>query len=235
MPQPLSNYRLDTVQLGYGNVLLQRPKLASMAMQVIEIWSNIDMRLNELVAYLLQIDISAAMAMLQAIDNASVRRDVVRAALKHTLSADDYTLFVSTINTTKSSEKRRHQFAHHIWGISLQFPDDVLLMDPKLVNKHVARSIEHLSATSLQVPTTATPSTVLMERDSIYVFTERDFTNDISDANNGFNRVVALNSIVHLRKVDPPKADPIRAALLAEPQIQREIARLSKQTNRSPL
>lgn len=229
MPQPISNYvsRSDNVQFGYGNVMFHRPKLAAMAMHVIEIWSYIDLRLNEMVAQFLRVDIRIATAMLQAIENISLRRDVIRAAAKHVLDDNDYMLFKATLKSTRTSEGRRHQFAHHIWAISDQFPDDLLLMDPKIVNQREAHTAEALAARSMNIP--IEPFDVRGQFDSVYVFKEQDFSDDIARAQSALNHVAKLNLFVRNLKNESSKADVIRRELLAEPLIDSEFRRLSRQ------
>jgi hypothetical protein len=51
-------------------------------------------------------------------------------AAEKALSLDDYRLLQAVCKVTKASRGRRHEYAHHLWGIP-NIPDALALLDPR--------------------------------------------------------------------------------------------------------
>jgi hypothetical protein len=195
-----------------------------MVMQVIERWSINDARINEMTAHFLDSDVRKIVAMLQSLEATAAKRAAIRAAAKTSLSESDYLLFEATLKTTKASEERRHHFAHHIWAISDQLPNDALLIDPKYEHRHRAfyedvgrRSKAGRSTSVDEIGEAPNPL------DGMYVFTEQDVRNDVATAARASNVLANLSLFVADLRRDPSQADSTRNWLSAEPQIAQAL------------
>jgi hypothetical protein len=216
-PQPYSG------DFQYIDAASRRPKLAALAMHVISIWSETDCILNEMAAFFLSTDFDKATVMLQSITQAS-QRAVMRKLAQASLTPQDTALLEAILATTKASEKRRHEYAHHVWAIAPQRPDSILLIDPRDLNKMLTRP-------------TREPFRLPMQE-----YRESDIREDIERAQRARN----LFSSFQLMIEDPARTPGgnreeqrqasagIRARLLAEPLIQQALNKEAQRERNTP-
>jgi hypothetical protein len=203
-------------------------------MQVISTWSLIDQQINALVADFLKLDIMAVTKMLQAVDNISTRRALVRACAEHVLAAEDFELFESTLQTIKASEKKRHAFAHHIWAApdGSEHMNALLLINPKLINLHLSSTKEWVATNNLiGRPEKAIDTPPFLSE--ILYFKEKDLQEDVAAASRANSLVPKLIDLA------PggygPTKDARRAELSSDPLIQQALDNRSKQKTQKPL
>jgi hypothetical protein len=222
-PQMLANVKPPIVGFAWGPVIHERPALAALVMQVIGLWSAIDATINGLLADFLKLDILVATKMLQAVENMSTRRVIIRTAAQHVLPVSDFDLFTATLKTTRASETRRHAFAHHVWGIPTlpveTYANTLLLIDPKLMNRSKSEIKGAKAIKTLIDP--SHPVTGHNWIKEIYLFTERDLHEDVQAADRAYKVISWLQAITP--GADREARDSIRAELLKEPLIRQEI------------
>ncbi len=227
MPQLLKNVRPPINGFQWGTVLQTRPQLAALPMQVIGAWSVIDQMINGMVADLLKLDIVVVTKMLYAIDNISLRRNLVRTAAEHALSSEDNLLFIATLKTTNASEKRRHAFAHHVWATpsGSDHPNSLLLIDPKAFNQKISQWKGEVAFKNI-VDSKHSLTALTNWHEDIYMFTEHDFLEDIENSNRAY-RVISW--VVGLAPGWPDESrNKMRDVLSKEPLIQQEMRRMSE-------
>src|SRR5271156_4524441 len=83
-----------------------------------------------MVAQFLRADFAVVRAMLQALIGAGGKRAAMDAAAKSALSEEDCLYYDALMRAIKTSRNKRNDFVHHLWGISPDIPDALLLLDP---------------------------------------------------------------------------------------------------------
>ena len=145
MPQPYSSKRIKP-EFAFGPpALKERPELSLQVMDVIHTWSNVDNMLFGIIAHLLHADHAVVASMLQSVTQ-EAQRAALLAGVKSRLNTDDSRLFDAAYFSTGASRKQRNNFAHHIWGVSVLLPDDLLLVDPKDYNAGLSRLNDKLTS-----------------------------------------------------------------------------------------
>lgn len=129
-PQPISritpNPSVDFDPAKLSSV----PHLAVLPMTVIAIWGTIDGIIAKMLSYIMKSDLGVAIAMFHALKSQDSQRAAVLGAAEKALPSDDYNLLKAVWKVTKASRTRRHEYAHHLWGIP-NIPDSLALLDPK--------------------------------------------------------------------------------------------------------
>lgn len=227
-PQPVGKNVRGLVY--HGNVISQRPELALKAMHVIALWAHAEYNLNSLLALLLKSEIEKATLMLQTIESASIRRAVIMRLSQESLSKDDYLLLCAILTTTRASERRRNMFAHYIWGIAEEFPDAIVLADPKDLNMQAA--IMHGSNLAKLKELTEKPLFGL-------IFKAADLENDVKDAARAANVISRFYGMLWMDRfpLGGELADQVRAireTLSTEPLIAQELQRLREKSSPEP-
>lgn len=231
MPQPLSRVS-STAQIydgfGEGENL---PSMLHSIVTVISTWSKIDSKLAGMLSGFLEADYTVAFAMYEAFSSADARRAALLAAAK-VRSHDNYVLINATLNVIKSSQRKRNQFAHHIWGHSPELPDKLLLMDPLALAKQTFE-MRDAAAKGLLTPISqkvgkATkltfPPHPVIDRDKISVWDELGLAGEAECAFKCDTMVKLLSRTTSVKYPD----DPARRTLLGEPAIARAIERLNQ-------
>jgi len=222
MPQPLKppySYR-------YGDVLGERPELAVLVLRVISFWSLIDQKMNSLLSALLKSQYRLSMVMLQTVDSQSLRRTIIRKIASEVLSRDDCGLLSTVFKIVASSERRRNEFAHHIWAVNQNRPDTLILINPKDINLLEAALRDH-----------APPKDADFDF-QIPEFTKPDLEEEVERAKFASVLVVQFVSLVEYgAHADPrirARCDSIRAELLAVPQVRKAFDNLSGKNSQEP-
>lgn len=233
-PRPLSNVHPEVRSFGLSAALLVKPQHAALVMSVIEHWSWADALINQMLSSFLKLDIAIATKMLQAVENTGTRRAVVKTAAKHVLSERDYELFEATLKSTASSERWRHAFAHHLFGVPIPdvYGDSILVVDPKLINRSLAHHKESEAIQSLVDPNhSVSPDNTWWT--NIYLFTLEDLKEAVRDAHRAERVIRLLQGFVDTQ--DPAARNSIRDALSNEPRVRQELDnRLARKQRESP-
>lgn len=197
MPQPLSSV---IPSKNYGVVefspssMHHRAELAAMIMEMVSIWSSIDLEVSRLMTKFLKADFEVVSEMLLALTSAEARKAAVRAAAKASLNNDDLSLFDAVHKVIRPSRDRRNHFVHHIWGTTDALPRDLLLIDPRyLARQHanIEGRYRDLLA-SMQVTQESDVSFYLIPQ-KIMVYSPEDINRDLREA------MMAMVNMLHLR------------------------------------
>jgi hypothetical protein len=106
------------------------PHLTALPMAVIAIWGAIDGNLAKMLSHIVGSDFAIVVAMLHALRNQDSQRSAIFGAAEKALPSDDYSLLKAVDKVTKASRDRRHEYAHHLWGIP-NIPDALALLNPR--------------------------------------------------------------------------------------------------------
>ena len=233
MPTTLAN-AAHVVDLFFEpGCMLQRPALVPLIMQVVDLWAHTEATFVGLVANLLKTEPVAATALLQAIDNQTAQRAAIIGAAAAVLKEDDLALFESAFLSTAASRRVRHKFAHHLWGVSPQVPDSLLLVDPKDYNTTTAEWNQILTNAQKSGGTyLILPKARDLLRPSIYVWSESDLLEEVGSAKRAFDitRNLAVMAFINFSG----SADAIRQRLSADPLIHARIQERRRKSSPKP-
>ena len=127
------------------------------------------------------------------------------------------------MKATAASERRRHEFAHHLWGNTDALEDALLLVDPKTY-LHFSKALTEHEAGHKQI----TPSWPEYDATAIQVFTESDLLQDVEDAQQADAWMGILFEMCHFWS-----SETARQQLLSDPRIQQFLQPQSTQNSPS--
>ena len=246
MPQPINRVRPDALVSFDSADLAEVPHLIVYPMQVIATWSKIDSLYTELLSWLIKSDFGIVVEMLLAIKSQETKSFVVKAAAKHALGDDDYALFDSVYNATKASRRRRHEYAHHLWGVPRNIPESLALLDPRDGLKGIVTLQERMAAWETQIrkmhePGAGPPPGLSpwyqappdqIDYTRVQCFRKDELIGDVADANKCLE--LYLNLTLALFAQRPQRRDEARRRLEAGLPTPPEPNTLNQQTNQSP-
>lgn len=203
MPQPLSRV-LPNASLFIGNAgdrpLERHPALATVALEAIASWSNVEAFLLHLFIQLLGGNESLATSVYLSLEGQSAKTGAIKAAAKNALVNREQELQVleALLSFAKTNEKERNKLAHWVWGDSPNLPDALLLLDPRMTTENLDRS-------------------------QIYVYREQDFRSIIqaNDRLCGFGLQLKFALGGHVANLDGQLIE----RLIREPEIAGHLAR----------
>lgn len=111
--------------------LSERPALAILAMEAIGSASNVDSFLLDLFVLLLGGDAALATRIYLKLEIRTAKTVAITEAVKSIGDERYRQIALALVAISKSNQKSRDKLAHHVWGISPQLPDALLLLDPK--------------------------------------------------------------------------------------------------------
>lgn len=157
MPQPLSRVCQNAKPSFYIDGIYARPSLAAHVMRTIATWAMIENIMGHLLAYMLGEEGRPALAMYYALTSGAARTDAFRAAARERLDAERIECFDAIMLRARPAAIRRNEFAHHVWGVTPELPDALLLADPKDKIESSLASIEYFRKIKIELPTSSDP------------------------------------------------------------------------------
>lgn len=234
MPQPLSRVKSNvSIFLGIEDNTATDIMWRSVV-RVTNAWSRIDGLLAEMLSGFLRADFASVAAMYSAIVSVEARRAALLAAAK-IANPQALDLISATLNSIKSSYKRRNEFSHHIWGYSPDLPDSILLIDPAVLIEQSA-AVHQFVADGKFVPTfvkvgKATkmepPPLPPYDLSRVFVYREAELKHQAKFA---AQCVFMVNSLMMATNVKNPDVKELDK-LLREPLVQRELERLNRKND----
>ena len=229
MPHPLSRVKPDAELRIRASVL--PPDLCVHVTRTLSAWSYADHIIGTMLANFLDADFEVVSSMYEALTSAEAKRAVLLAAANSS-SPDDYPLVQAVFSYVRASRKTRNAFAHHVWLTSPDLPCAMILADPKVLTDPAIRIRGMAKRGELQPKTTHIGKAVRIEmpqmpvpdRSKMIVYKEKDLADAAQWAE------VCLEAHIRLSKAcsrSYPDAEA-RQTLLNEPQIAREVQRLSR-------
>ncbi|WP_128964643.1 hypothetical protein [Bradyrhizobium guangdongense] len=136
--QKLSN-RYPKAKATFGIRFIEdQPECAVIFARCVVKWSYVENETALLLAKILKINTEPALAMFLAMQSSRVQIDVLTAAARTALSADDFKLFQAIMNIRRTMEGARNHLVHGLIGGSTVVKDGVLWTDQKDYVRHTA-------------------------------------------------------------------------------------------------
>ena len=232
-PQPLSKLKNQITGIVYiqSDSLAKRPKQAALVAQIIGLWSHIDHTLAMMTTNFLQADFEAVINMLQALRSSDGRRAAITAAAKSTLSPDDFVIYEIVMKIIKPSRDRRNEFAHHLWGHADGLDDALLLINPKYLAEHHAKSeavsLQRIKQIFQYDPAAQPPEQPMLDWSQFFVFRGKDIKKDLVEAQSAYQMVFTLRFVLS----NHPASAAMRSELLNLPQVQQALQDRSSESD----
>ena len=146
MPALLSDVAPTERPIFAPRLLGQRPELAALVAETISTWSYAEHELGRSIAAMSR-GINAAQ-MKEYIDNwrLATRMKIVRRVAKAELQEPYLTTFLKGLDVIGRLAKRRHAFAHGIWGTVEALPNVLLLVAPEHLFRYWGKTNDWLAA-----------------------------------------------------------------------------------------
>lgn len=213
-PQPLSRkYPKGATPIFAADALYKRPSLAPHVLTVIANASATEAILINLVTSRLQIDHAIVHDLLASVHD-TARNSAVKGALEKYLQGDDLHLFRAVTKLTKTVDNHRNEFAHHIWAIANELPNDLLLTDARYLRRfHFdTKGALHLGNKPPEV-----------DLSQVFVFDEK--TLDERSAESAYTRYL-MDRLYYALRPEEPEHAKARSWLFADPRVQKEVENL---------
>lgn len=201
MPALLSDLAPNTTPIFIPRLIGERPRLAALVAETISTWSYAEHALGRSVAAMSQGINSAEMEAYIADWRLPARMKIVR-RIAHAELQDPYlTLFLKVLDIIGNLARRRHAFAHHIWGAVEALPNALLLVDPTHLLRHWGAANDWLATFSEGGPGAVNPIGSLNNR-HIEVWSETDIKEEIAHMNQAYELALALERLVSVDMFD---------------------------------
>jgi hypothetical protein len=223
--QLLSRVRPNTVtNWGQPDTMARRPQLAIKIAHCIAQWSENEVLLGGLLAFLLQANQKAAAAMYSGVDNRAAQLRMITAAAEATLPTDHFEVIGALLSAVvRPAMKERDKLAHWTWGYSDDLPDALLTAEPSytLGSMMVALDLQR------QVK----PQDVPTSFDEIYVVRDGDLTAMIRRGLNARDLIrLAMATVWWDHNLPEERAERLRQ-LSNAPQIRSALDRAASRKN----
>jgi hypothetical protein len=211
--QPLSRVKPDAItNWGQSDTMARRPKLASMVAHCIAQWSEVEVHLGALLAFILHANEKAAVAMYAGIENRAAQLRLIDSAAEASLPSEHYAVIsVLLTSIVRPAIKERDRLAHWTWGYSDQLPEALLLSEPESTLIGLMEALRRQRGFgSTDAPTSF---------NKIYVVRENDLTGILKRSQTAKDHIrLAMGSVWDLNT--QPTRDALLQQLSNVPEIQ---------------
>lgn len=146
MPALLSDVAPKEIPIFAPRLLGQRPNLAALVAETISTWSYAENALGRSVAAMSRGINAAEMEAYIHTWRLPDRMKIVRRVATAELPEPYLTTFLKALDVIGGLAKRRHAFAHGIWGTVEALPDALLLVDPEHMFRQWGKANDWLAA-----------------------------------------------------------------------------------------
>lgn len=218
-PQPLSRVKATAsynfkIPISAANV-----ELGTIVLSTNNTNAVIDYMWSLIVVDLMHADPKSGSAMYQALSGAEARRAALIAVAIARLSPDDAELFQAVMKAVAAQRRRRNEFAHHLWGISPEIPDALLLADPAIFTE---QQVGALVANQQMQQTGRVVAPANVDRSRIQVYRRKDLLEAHEEALTAYATVSDLGNGLHWGE-GALIVEPERTQLLAQPLVGRAL------------
>jgi hypothetical protein len=175
-PQPLSRVLPQATILVTTDALKLRPKLTPYIAEIIARWASLEVVAGVILGHVLQTDTAPIAAMVNAINSASARIDMMEAAGAAKLFDPELEVFQAFMKTIRVAARKRNPIAHHIWGYTEGLPEVLLLIEPEAQLDVSVRAQNTLRGYSTETHLVLQP-----DIDRVSVYREGDFAEIIEE------------------------------------------------------
>jgi hypothetical protein len=171
--------------------------------------SQLDLNLEMVVATLLRDELIAARMILSQMRGAGQKREALNILAKNLLIGEDAELFSESISLLEKTAKARNALAHGLIGSDPNFPDALVVMEPR------GEFVTALTNTSITGETDELPEAMVR---NARLWTEVDFARGDREAVKARAALVQLQVLIRLVRIDPgdpqsPLAEQMRSRL----------------------
>lgn len=223
MPKILSDINPDAHIDIKPEALRKYPELATFVIEVIASWSRVDWRMAGLLTLCVKAEFRTVSAMLSVLNSPRAQHDAILAGIEMTVTPDDFKLITATFKTTTEDRKIRDKFAHHMWGVSPDVPDCLILANPRELTVSFSRVIANLA-------TTGTKGQGNLETSKILVYYKADLEEALKRAQRAFSVIHSLGHVA-IRPAGTPEGDATRQTLRRDPEISQLLQSQSRQNH----
>lgn len=225
-PKPFSSFVKDGIySCAFAIDLFDHyPELGSSVLKVITIGSQMEATWARMLVHLLKSEAKIGLGMYEGIISAQAKLGALSGAAKVALSGADLQIFTAVVALTAPARSIRNDFAHRLWGESVQAPRCVILLHPKDDVRHAARSADFMIRNTGKVTSEEWPRMPLEE---IFVYDEAALKEAVATMSAAHNLVLQLYFMLAM---SPPNSDQMRQQLLALPDVQQALEKASGRT-----
>lgn len=141
MPQPFNKIIADPYIVLDEKHWIDKPEVTGLVTVIFAISAKIETELGTMLARILGAQALPAIAMHEALNTQSLRRQVLEAAARAGLPETDFEYFLAVIGVLDATQKSRNRLAHWVWGYCKERPELVALADPKMVQETRQRTL----------------------------------------------------------------------------------------------
>ncbi|WP_428530713.1 hypothetical protein [Rhodopila sp.] len=219
MPARLSDLAPNETPIFLPRLLSQRPKLAALLAETISTWSYAEHALGRSVAAMSRGINSAEMEDYIADWRLPKRLKILRRIAGAELQDPHLSLFLKVLRIIEKLAKRRHVFAHGVWGTVEALPDALLLIDAEHLFRHWGAANDFLAVFSQGGPPAVSP--VHLDNRHIEVWAETEFKDEIAHMNQAVEFAFALELLASVDTFDVSNARRTQAYnwLLQQPLV----------------
>jgi hypothetical protein len=171
MPQPIPHNRKISFSFGRKDVM-QRPKLTPYIASILMHWNEIESRLSIFLAALLGGEAQTVIKVFLALQTDGGRKATMDTVAELKLSPDDLKRFQEIQRDIGGRYSERNKAVHGAWGISPEYPDDLLWYDPR----ESVQLFPNLMATVGDDKRAERRALIAEMNKSLRIYTEKDFT-----------------------------------------------------------
>jgi len=248
-PQPI-NRVVPNVEVDFNpTALVTVPHITALPMTTIATWATIDNVIAKMLSHLMRSgDFAIGVAMFHAIKSPDGQRQAVLAAAEMALATDDYRLIQAVWKASKASRDRRHEYAHHVWGVP-NIPDALALLDPKDSLRELVSFEERMNEWRKEMRQWSNPTMVLYyhhqqaqrqisppsespDYSNVMCFRKADLEGDVKDAQQALLWFLDLQHALFGQSQQAK--DEARQRLTTAPQIVQALQRLKSERSDLP-
>lgn len=130
MPQPIRK-RERISKFFKPESVLERPNLAPYIVSVNAHWNDIEARLAIFLAALLESEAHTVMSVFLALTSDNAKRATIDTITSLKLDPEELTAFQGVLGSVGKRYGERNKFVHGSWGVSPEYPDDLIWCDPR--------------------------------------------------------------------------------------------------------
>jgi hypothetical protein len=220
MPALVSDLVPNARPIFEPGLLGQRPALAALVAETISTWSFAEHALAKSVAAMSRSINSAEMEDYINDWRLPARMKILRRVASAELPAPYLTMFLKVLDVIARLAKRRHAFAHGIWGTTDALPDALLLLDPAHIFRHWGAANDWVAA-FIEGGLSSVNRFDPLDNRHVEVWSDVELKEEVGRMNKAYELALKLEAIASDDPFDASnrKRKHIQALLLKDPLI----------------
>lgn len=153
----------------------QRPEVALEIARCVAAWAQTENALSQLFLVLLGANEVVGSDLFNSFENTTAKMSALRAVAITSVLPQERDAFETLLRLIKSKQKIRDKIVHWLWGVSPDFADGLILVDPKVVLNR------HASYMDVSTKELALSQDQLLSETSAYIYRVDDLKRDAQD------------------------------------------------------